>query len=37
MKDMQKIRNYWPGNQAPLEERIHIIIEASDFAGESKI
>ena len=32
MKDMRKIDAYWPENQAPPEDLIHVIIEAP---GES--
>ncbi|EXX62079.1 hypothetical protein RirG_165130 [Rhizophagus irregularis DAOM 197198w] len=37
MKDMRKIVTYWPENQAPSEDLIHIIVEAPDLSGESKI
>jgi hypothetical protein len=37
MKDMQKIVTYWPENQAPPEDLIHVIVEAPDLSGESKI
>jgi hypothetical protein len=34
MKDMRKIATYWPENQAPPEDLIHVIVEAPDFAGQ---
>jgi len=37
MEDMRKIVTYWPENQAPPEDLIHVIVEAPDLAGESKI
>jgi len=37
MKDMRKIVAYWPENQVPPEDHIHVIVEAPDLAGESKI
>ncbi|CAB4437303.1 unnamed protein product [Rhizophagus irregularis] len=32
MKDMQKIVTYWPENQAPPEDLIHVIVEAPDLS-----
>ena len=37
MEDMRKIVTYWPENQVPPEDHIHVIVEAPDLAGESKI
>jgi hypothetical protein len=37
MKDMRKIVTYWPDDQAHSEDLIHVIVEAPDLAGESKI
>ncbi|CAB5185865.1 unnamed protein product [Rhizophagus irregularis] len=36
MKDMRKIGTYWPENQAPPEDLIHVIVEAPDVAGDEK-
>ncbi|CAB4491888.1 hypothetical protein RhiirA1_470019 [Rhizophagus irregularis] len=34
MKDMRKIATYWPENQAPSEDLIHIIVEAPDLSEQ---
>ncbi|CAG8592638.1 24320_t:CDS:2 [Cetraspora pellucida] len=34
MKDMRKIATYWPENQAPHEDLIHVIVEAPDLAKQ---
>lgn len=36
MNDMRKISTYWPENQVPPEDLIHVIVEAPDPAGESR-
>ena len=35
MKDMRKIATYWPENQAPPEDLIHVIVKVPDLASES--
>ncbi|GET65065.1 hypothetical protein GLOIN_2v1782344 [Rhizophagus irregularis DAOM 181602=DAOM 197198] len=34
MKDMQKIVTYWPENQTPPKDLIHVIIETPDLAKQ---
>ncbi|CAB4432247.1 unnamed protein product [Rhizophagus irregularis] len=36
MKDMRKIATYWPENQIPPEDLIHVIIEAPDLAADKR-
>ncbi|CAG8673159.1 21197_t:CDS:2 [Rhizophagus irregularis] len=36
MKDMQKIVTYWPENQTPPKDLIHVIIETPDLATDKR-
>ncbi|RGB35803.1 kinase-like domain-containing protein [Rhizophagus diaphanus] len=35
MKDMRKIVTYWPENQAPPKDLIHVIVEVVDVTGDA--